>query len=54
MVVQDRELSVLRIMLWYLSDCFLMCIRKADLDLDCTYACSFPSSYSPTNSVRKK
>lgn len=62
MVVQDKELSILRVKLWYLSliDYFLVHIRKAGLDLNCTYACSFPSSCSlpsscsPTNSARKK
>lgn len=56
MVVQGKEPSVLRVILWYLSltGCFLVCIRKADLDLNCTYANSFLPSCCPTNSVRKK
>lgn len=56
MVVQDKELSILRVKLWYLGliDYFLVRIRKAGLDLNCTYACSFPFSCSPTNSARKK
>jgi len=57
MVAQDKELSVLRVVLQYLSllDCFLMwCIRQAGLYLNGTYASLFPLLFLPPMLLGRK